>query len=137
MTSRLCVDLELPTDHDFLTLLVNVNRSGVVAAPEPSTSREGEDSWEANDMRGACKPEELTTEVSSDESSSSSTEPLKSGKGKGLWKMYKKKNKKMAKKRTKRSGKCASTSDSSTEETSSYADFQTNTRKNQRREKDW
>jgi hypothetical protein len=42
MTSRLCVDLELPTDHDFLTLLVNVNRSAVVAAPEPSTSREGE-----------------------------------------------------------------------------------------------
>jgi hypothetical protein len=47
-------------------LLVNVNRSAVVAAPEPSTSREGEASWEASDMRGACKPEELTTEVSSD-----------------------------------------------------------------------
>jgi hypothetical protein len=73
-------------------------------------------------MRSPCKPEELTTEVSSDESSSSSTEPLKSGKGKALWKIYKKKNKKMAKKGTKRSGKCASTSDSSTEETSSDAD---------------
>jgi hypothetical protein len=117
-TGRLCVDLELPTDHDFLALLVNVHQSAVVAAPQPSTSREGE----ARDMRGACKPEELTTEWSSDGSSSSSTEPLKSGKGKALLKIKKKKNKKRASKGKKRSWKCVNTSDSSTDETSSDAD---------------
>jgi hypothetical protein len=114
-TGRLGVDMELTTDHDFLTLLANVNQPAVVEAPQPSTSREGE----ARDMRGACKPEELTTEVSSDGSSSSSTEPLKSGKGKGLLKIKKKKHKKRASKRTKRSLKYANTSSSSTEESSS------------------
>ena len=110
--------MELTTDHDFLTLLANANQSAVVEAPQPSTSREGE----ARDMRGACKPEELTTEVSSDGSSSSSTEPLKSGKGTVLFKIKKKKNKKRASKRTKRSLKYANTSSSSTEESSSDAD---------------
>lgn len=110
--------MELTTDHDFLTLLANVNQSAVVEAPQPSTSREGE----ARDMRGACKPEEVTTEVSSDGSSSSSTEPLKSGKGKALLKIKKKKNKKKASKGTKRSLKYANTSSSSTEESSSDAD---------------
>lgn len=117
-TGRFCVDMELTTDHDFLTLLANVNQSAVVEAPQPSTSREGE----ARDMRGACKPEEVTTEVSSDGSSSSLTEPLKSGKGKALLKIKKKKNKKKASKGTKRSLKYANTSSSSTEESSSDAD---------------
>ncbi len=55
LTGRLCVDLELPTDHDFLALLANIQQSAVIAALQPSTSREGE----ARDMQGASKPEEL------------------------------------------------------------------------------